>query len=97
MECDESNALQVIYMPSCIEAAATMQACARLGIVHATVFAGFSSGALSERINDCQAKMVITMDRLNSMDFMFFHLKNCTNSMKYRLNSEKFQNFHFKA
>ena len=69
MECDESNALQVIYMPSCIEAAATMQACARLGIVHATVFAGFSSGALSERINDCQAKMVITMDRLNSVEF----------------------------
>lgn len=53
MECDESNAWQVIYMPSCIEAAATMQACARLGIVHATVFAGFSSGALRERINDC--------------------------------------------
>ena len=75
MECDESNALQVIYMPSCIEAAATMQACARLGIVHATVFAGFSSGALSERINDCQAKMVITMDRLNSVDFMIFQFE----------------------
>ena len=82
MECDESNALQVIYMPSCIEAAATMQACARLGIVHATVFAGFSSGALAERINDCQAKMVITMDRLNSVESFDFEIQGIKAKVK---------------
>ena len=82
MECDQSNALQVIYMPSCIEAAATMQACARLGIVHATVFAGFSSGALAERINDCQAKMVITMDRLNSVESFDFEIQGIKAKVK---------------
>lgn len=52
----------VIYLPSCILAAACMQACARIGAPHAAVFAGFSPAALADRINDCGAKILITMD-----------------------------------
>ena len=51
-----------LYLPTCIEAAAAMQAAVRVGLIHATVFAGFSYGALRSRINDCDAKLVITMD-----------------------------------
>ncbi len=52
----------VIYMPMVPEAAIAMLACARVGAVHSIVFAGFSSTALADRINDCQAKMVLTSD-----------------------------------
>jgi acetyl-CoA synthetase len=52
----------VIYMPMVPEAAVAMLACARIGAVHSVVFAGFSSKSLSDRINDCGAKMVITSD-----------------------------------
>lgn len=51
-----------IYLPSCIQAAAVMMACARLGAPHAVVFAGFSADALADRINDCGAKVLVTMD-----------------------------------
>ena len=50
------------YMPSCIVAAAAMQAVVRLGGIHAVVFAGFSAEALRQRINDSGAKVVVTMD-----------------------------------
>lgn len=52
----------IIYMPMVPEAAIAMLACARIGAVHSVVFAGFSSNALADRINDCQAKMVLTSD-----------------------------------
>jgi len=52
----------IIYMPMVPEAAIAMLACARIGAVHSVVFAGFSSSALADRINDCQAKMVLTAD-----------------------------------
>jgi acetyl-CoA synthetase len=42
----------VIYMPMVPQAAYAMLACARLGLVHCVVFAGFSAGALRDRIND---------------------------------------------
>jgi len=51
-----------IYMPMIPEASIAMLACARIGAVHSVVFGGFSSNALSERINDAQAKAVITAD-----------------------------------
>jgi acetyl-CoA synthetase len=70
--CQFSNALEsqgiqkgdrvIIYMPMIPEAAVAMLACARIGAVHSVVFAGFSSSALADRINDCKAKMVITSD-----------------------------------
>ena len=52
----------VIYMPMVPEAAVAMLACARIGAIHSVVFAGFSSSSLEDRINDCQAKMVLTSD-----------------------------------
>ena len=70
--CRFSNALRakgikkgdrvIIYMPMVPEAAIAMLACARVGAVHSVVFAGFSSTSLADRINDCQAKMVLTSD-----------------------------------
>ncbi|PHO01051.1 acetate--CoA ligase, partial [Rhodobacteraceae bacterium 4F10] len=44
------------------ELAISVLACARIGAVHSVVFAGFSSTALATRVNDCEAKMVITSD-----------------------------------
>lgn len=52
----------IIYMPMVPEAAVAMLACARVGAIHSVVFAGFSSSALADRINDCSAKMVLTSD-----------------------------------
>ncbi|WP_375584665.1 acetate--CoA ligase [Cyclobacterium xiamenense] len=52
----------IIYMPMVPEAAVAMLACARVGAIHSVVFAGFSSNALSDRINDCEAKVVLTSD-----------------------------------
>jgi acetyl-CoA synthetase len=52
----------IIYMPMCPEAAIAMLACARLGIIHSVVFGGFSSSAIKDRVNDSQAKMIITAD-----------------------------------
>ena len=70
--CQLANAMQthgikkgdrvVIYMPMVPEAAIAMLACARIGAIHSIVFAGFSANALSDRIDDCQAKMVLTSD-----------------------------------
>ncbi|GFD79287.1 acetyl-coenzyme A synthetase [Tenacibaculum sp. KUL118] len=51
-----------IYLPMIPELAISVLACARIGAVHSVVFAGFSSTALATRINDCEAKMVITSD-----------------------------------
>ncbi len=52
----------VIYLPMIPEAAYAMLACTRIGAVHSIVFAGFSPEALASRINDCDAKIVITAD-----------------------------------
>ncbi len=49
-----------IYMPNTVEAVIAMLACARIGVIHSVVFAGFSEGALKIRINDAKAKAVIT-------------------------------------
>src|SRR5690606_1580417 len=52
----------VIYLPMSIEAIASMQACARLGIIHSVVFGGFSAKSLHQRIVDVGATLVITAD-----------------------------------
>ncbi len=52
----------VIYMPMIPEAAIAMLACARIGATHSVVFGGFSSQALKDRIEDAEAKLVITAD-----------------------------------
>jgi len=70
--CTFSNALRskgikkgdrvIIYMPMVPEAAIAMLACARVGAVHSVVFAGFSAASLADRINDCEAKIILTSD-----------------------------------
>jgi acetyl-CoA synthetase len=52
-----------IYMPMIPELAIAMLACARLGAIHSITFGGFSAQALRDRIQDCEAKMVITSDK----------------------------------
>ena len=51
-----------IYLPMIPEAAIAMLACARIGAAHSVVFGGFSSQSLSDRINDAEAKVLITAD-----------------------------------
>jgi len=51
-----------IYLPLIPEAVIAMLACARIGAPHSVVFGGFSAEALSTRINDAEAKLVITAD-----------------------------------
>jgi len=51
-----------IYMPMIPEAIVAMLACARLGVLHSVVFAGFSAAALKARIKDAEAKLLITSD-----------------------------------
>src|SRR6186713_377779 len=51
-----------IYMPMIPELPIAMLACARIGAPHTVVFGGFSAEALSGRVNDAQAKLVITAD-----------------------------------
>lgn len=51
-----------LYMPMIPELPIFMLACARIGATHTVVFSGFSAQALADRINDVQAKMLITAD-----------------------------------
>jgi len=51
-----------IYMPMIPEAVVAMLACARLGVMHSVVFAGYSATALGARIADAEAKLLITAD-----------------------------------
>ncbi|NHN25788.1 acetate--CoA ligase [Flavobacterium jejuense] len=74
-----------IYLPMIPELAVSVLACARIGAIHSVVFAGFSSTALSSRINDSQCKMVITSDggfrgnkTINLKGIVDEALKDCT-------------------
>ncbi|WP_077489011.1 acetate--CoA ligase [Sinomonas mesophila] len=51
-----------VYLPMIPEAVVTMLACARIGAVHSVVFGGFSADALRSRIDDAEAKLVVTAD-----------------------------------
>jgi len=51
-----------IYMPMVAELPIAMLASAKLGAVHSVVFSGFSAAAFRDRVNDCEAKLVITCD-----------------------------------
>jgi len=51
-----------IYLPMIPEAAVAMLACARIGAAHSVVFGGFSADSLLSRIQDADAKLVITSD-----------------------------------
>ena len=52
----------MIYLPMIPEAAVAMLACARIGAPHSVVFGGFSSQSLADRIDDAEAKIIITAD-----------------------------------
>jgi acetyl-CoA synthetase len=51
-----------LYLPMLPELPIFMLACARIGAVHTVIFSGFSAQALADRINDVQAKLLITAD-----------------------------------
>ncbi|NVN00806.1 acetate--CoA ligase, partial [Arthrobacter sp. SDTb3-6] len=51
-----------VYLPMIPEAVITLLACARIGAIHSVVFGGFSADALRSRIDDAEAKLVITAD-----------------------------------
>lgn len=51
-----------IYMPLVPETAVAMLACARIGAVHSVVFGGFAAEAIRDRMNDAEAKLIITAD-----------------------------------
>ncbi|HXV27888.1 MAG TPA: AMP-binding protein, partial [bacterium] len=51
-----------LYLPMIPELAIACLACARLGVIHSVVFGGFSAEALRDRINDAEAKLLITAD-----------------------------------
>jgi len=51
-----------IYLPMIPELPMAMLACAKIGAIHSVVFSGFSAKALRDRINDCKAKVLITVD-----------------------------------
>jgi acetyl-CoA synthetase len=51
-----------IYLPMIPELPIAMLACARIGAIHSVVFGGFSAEALRDRINDCEAKLLVTAD-----------------------------------
>ncbi len=52
-----------IYLPMIPELGIAMLACARLGVIHSVVFAGFSPDSLASRVEDCGGKVVITADQ----------------------------------
>src|SRR5690625_358150 len=55
----------VLYLPMVTEAVFAMLACARVGAPHSVVFGGFSADALRSRIEDAEARVVITADGQN--------------------------------
>jgi acetyl-CoA synthetase len=52
----------MVFMPMIPQLPVAMLACAKLGAIHSVVFSGFSSSSLRDRINDCEAKLLITTD-----------------------------------
>ncbi len=71
--CELSNVLEnqfklkpgdtaAIYLPLVPEAVIAMLACARIGVAHSVIFAGFASNAIRDRVNDAESRLVITSD-----------------------------------
>ena len=68
----------IIYMPMILEAAYAMLACARIGAIHSVVFGGFAAHNLAIRMDDAEAKMVITVDA-SLRDGKVINYKNLVN------------------
>ncbi|MCP4346805.1 MAG: acetate--CoA ligase [Desulfobacterales bacterium] len=73
----------VIYMPRIVELPVAVMACARIGAVHSIVFGGFSAKALANRILDCNAKTVITVDQGYRAGRLLPFKKNVDKALKY--------------
>ena len=73
----------ILYMPMIVELPVAMLACARIGAIHSVVFAGFSADSLASRINDCQAKLVITSDGVFRAGKAIMLKKNVDDALKH--------------
>ena len=92
-----------IYMPNIPEIAIAMLACAKIGAMHSVVYAGFSSKALADRIQDARAKALITADGsfrrgkvVNLKDIVDAAVKGCKTIKKVIVvkNNKKKVNFN---
>ena len=81
-----------LYMPMIPELAIAMLACARIGAVHSIVFAGFSSKALADRINDANCKMLITANEMHRGTKLINVKKICDDALE---SSWNVFNFYF--
>ncbi|MFV0322109.1 MAG: acetate--CoA ligase [Alphaproteobacteria bacterium] len=82
----------ILYLPPIPEAIISMLACARIGAVHSVVFGGFSSKALASRIEDCQAKTVITADYARRAKRSFELKENVDTALKSIQSTHKVDN-----
>jgi len=76
----------LIYMPMVPEAAVAMLACTRIGAIHSVVFGGFSAQSVADRIQDSQAKMVITADGGYRRGGVVPLKENVDNALKIKVN-----------
>lgn len=72
----------ILYMPMVVELPVAMLACARIGAIHSVVFGGFSAESLANRIQDCDAKMVITVDGGHRAGRTILFKKNVDEALK---------------
>ena len=76
----------LIYMPMVPEAAIAMLACTRIGAIHSVVFGGFSAQSVADRIQDSQAKMVLTSDGGFRRGGVVPLKENVDNALKVKVN-----------
>ena len=75
----------LIYMPMVPEAAVAMLACSRIGAIHSVVFGGFSAQSVADRIQDSQAKMILTSDGGYRRGGVVALKENVDNALKIKL------------
>ena len=75
----------LIYMPMVPEAAVAMLACSRMGAIHSVVFGGFSAQSVADRIQDSQAKMILTSDGGYRRGGVVALKENVDNALKIKL------------
>ena len=74
----------IIYMPMTPESVIAMLASTRIGAIHSVIFGGFSAQSIAERINDCQAKIVITSDGGYRRGSLVHLKKNVDDALKFK-------------
>ena len=74
----------IIYMPMTPESVIAMLASSRIGAIHSVIFGGFSAQSIAERINDCQAKIVITSDGGYRRGSLIQLKKNVDDALKFK-------------